>query len=92
MVRFKRLITPHESDEVIGVGEIHDVMSIAGYHLYNLDFVARYFEVQYFIRADFTKLDKTMTADYDEFLIYGVMPVLPLGDSGFGNVDRKLYE
>ena len=55
-----------------------------------LDPVAADLEFEHLVRADFALLDQGAAADHHEELPLGVVPVLPLGDAGFGDIDRHL--
>ena len=89
-VRVEELIGPHEGDERLGVGEVDDVVGVAGEHVDGLDFVAGDLEVQDLVGVDAALLDEGAAGDHDEELPFGVMPMLPLRDAGVGNIDRKL--
>ena len=65
-------------------------MGIAGQHLHSLYLLATYFVVPNLIRSLLAKLDKAMTLYNDEGFPLGVMPMLSLGDTGFGDVNAHL--
>ena len=86
----EKLIGPHDSDEGIGIGEIDDVVGVAGEHVDGLDAVATDVKLDHLVGADAALLDEGVAADDDEELPLGVVPVLPLGDAGARNVDTEL--
>ena len=89
-VRVEEFVGPHEGDEGFGVGEVDDVVGVAGEHVDGLDLVAGDFEVEDFAGADLALLDEGAAADNDEEFPFGVVPVLALGDAGLGDVDAEL--
>ena len=90
LIRIKYLITVHYRHEVFSVAEVDNVVRISRQHVDALDVVARYFEFDYFIGAEPTLLDEAVTADHNEELPLGVVPVLTLGYTGLGDVDADL--
>ena len=90
--RIKYLIAVHHSDQILGVGEVDDVMRIPRQHVNALYVVARDLEFDDFpfgvVEVAF--LDKPMTSNHDKELPLGVVPVLPLSDARLRNVDGDL--
>ena len=86
----ERLVGPHHGDEVFGVGEVDDVVGVAGKHVDGLDAVAADLKLHHLVAADAALLDKAVAADNDEELPLGMVPVLPLGDARTGDVDTEL--
>jgi len=94
------LVAVHDCDEVLGVGEVDDVVGIAGEHDDGLDPVAIDFIVEddwvavfvelVFCRVFRAELDEAVAADDYELLPLGVVPVLALGDAWFADVDADL--
>ena len=74
------------------MGEVDDVMGIAGEHVDGLDVIAINFPLQHaaFGVIEVTLLDEAVTLDHNELLKLGVVPVLALGYAGLGNVDAHL--
>ena len=72
---------------MFGVAEVDDVVRVAGKHVDALDVVARDFKLDDFIRAELALLNEAVTADHDEELPLGVVPVLAFGDAGLADVD-----
>ena len=91
-VGIEDLVAVHDGDEVLGIGEVDDVVGVAREHDYGLDVVATYLEVEDLgIRVGFvSELNETMTAYDCEVLELGVMPVLAFGDSWLGDVYGNL--
>lgn len=90
--RIKDLIAIHHSDQILGVGEVDDVVRIAREHVDALDIVACDFEFDN-LPLGIVKvalLDKAMTSNHNKELPLGVMPVLPLGDARLRDVDAHL--
>lgn len=89
-------VGPDDGDHVFGVGEVDEVVSVAGYHFDYLEFVAAHFKgddgvgVPLFVVADFSQLYQAVAADYEEALDKVVVPVLPFGYAGFRYVDGYL--
>ena len=65
-------------------------MGVAGEHMYALNVVASDFKLYDFICAEFTLLDKAVTADNDEELPLGVVPMLSFCDARLADVYRDL--
>lgn len=65
-------------------------MRITRKHVDALDVVASDFEFDDFIRAKLTFLDKAVTADHNEELPFGIVPMLSFGDARLGDVDGDL--
>ena len=55
-----------------------------------LDFLSGNLEVKHFVAVDAALLNKGPAADDDEEFPLGVVPMLPLGDAGLGDVDAEL--
>ena len=60
-LRIENFVAIHDGDEVLGVGEVDDVVGVAGEHDDGLDFVAAHFVVPDFIRSLLAELNKAMT-------------------------------
>ena len=90
--RIKDLVAIHHRDEVLRVGEVDDVVRIAGQHVDALDVVARDLELDDlpFGVVEVALLDEAVATDHDEEFPLGVMPVLTLGDARLGDVDAYL--
>ena len=91
------LVSPHDDDEIFGVGEVDDVVGVAGEHVDGLDVVAADFKFDGVVGAagggvgaDLAFLDEAVAGDDDEEFPFGVVPVLAFGDAGFGDVDADL--
>ena len=65
-------------------------MGVAGEHVDGLYSLAAHLKVQHLVRADAPLLDQGPAAHHDEQLPLAVVPVLPLGDAGPGDVDAEL--
>lgn len=89
-VRIEYLVAVHDGDEVFGVGEVDDVVGVAGEHDDGLDFVTTNFIVQHFVCAFLAELDEAVARDDDKLFPLGVVPMLTLGDAGLGDVDAYL--
>ena len=89
-VRIEYLVAVHDGDEVFGIGEVDDVVGIAGEHDDGLDFVTTHLIVEDFVRALLAELDEAVARDDDELFPLGVVPMLTLGDTGLGDVDAYL--
>ena len=90
MIRIKKLVCPHESDEVLSVAEIDDIMRPAGDHVNGFDLVTAELKTDFFVRMDIALFDQRMTADDDKELPLGIMPMLTLGDAGFRDIHTEL--
>ena len=77
-------------DEVFGIGEVDDVVGIAGEHDDGLDFVTTHLIVEDFVRALLAELDEAVARDDDELFPLGVVPMLALGDTWLRDVDAHL--
>ena len=90
LLRVEDFVTIHDRNEVLGLGEIDDVVGIAWKHVDALDVVARYFEFDDFVCAELALLNETVTSYHDEELPLGVVPVLALCDAWLADVDAHL--
>ena len=86
----KYLVAVHHRHEVLGIGEVDDVVGVAREHVDGLDVVAGDLELDDLVRVQPTLLDEPMPGDHDEELPFGVMPMLPLRDARLGDVDGHL--
>ena len=87
MIGIKRFIRPHYSHQILSVAQVDDIMSVAArQHVDGLDLVARDLELDHLIGADLAFLNKAMPRYHNEEFLLGVVPVLPLDDTGLGNV------
>ena len=86
----ERLIGPHDGDERVGIGEIDDVVGVAGEHVDGLDVVAADIKLYHLVGTNLALLDEGMAADNDEELPLGVVPMLALSDAREGDVDAEL--
>ena len=80
-VRIEYLVAVHDGNEVFGVGEVDDVVGVAGGHDDGLDFVTTNFIVQHFVCAFLAELDEAVARDDDELFPLGVVPMFTLGDT-----------
>ena len=90
MVGIEQLVRPHEGDEVFGVAEIDDVVRPAGDHVDGFDLVATDLKADFLIRMDIAFFDQRPTADDDEELPLGIVPMLTLGNTGLRDIHGKL--
>ena len=89
-VRIEYLVAVHDGNEVFGIGEVDDVVGIAGEHDDGLDFVTTHLIVEDFVRALLAELDEAVARDDDELFPLGVVPMLALGDTWLRDVDAPL--
>ena len=91
-LRVEDFVAVHDGHEVFGVGEVDDVVGVAGEHVDGLDVVAvdLPFEDLALGIIEAALLDEAVALDHDELLELGVVPVLALGDAGLGDVDAHL--
>ena len=89
-VRIENLVAVHDGDEVFGVGEVDDIVGIAGEHDDGLDFVTTHLVVEDFVGTFLAELYEAVARDDDELFPLGVVPMLALGDAGLGDVDAYL--
>ena len=90
MIRIKKLVCPHESDEVLSVAEIDDIMRPAGFHIDALDLVPAHFVLFNLAILQIPHLDEAVTVDNDEDFPFRLMPVLSFGDARLADVDAHL--
>ena len=83
-------VAVHYCYKVFGVGEVDDVVGVAWKHDYGLNLVATHLVVKHLVCAFLAELDKAVTANHDELLPLGVVPMLALGDAWLGDVDTHL--
>ena len=91
-LRVEDFVAVHDSDEVFGVGEVDDVVRVAGEHVDGLDVIAVDFPFEDFALrvVEAPLLDEAVALDHDKLLELGVVPVLALGNAGLGDVDAHL--
>ena len=91
-VGIKDLVAVHHRDEVFGLREVDNIMGVSRKHVDGGYVVAGDFPFEdlAFWIIKVALLDESMAFDHDELLELGVVPMLPLGDSGFGDVDADL--
>ena len=89
-VRIEYLVAIHDGDEVFGVGEVDDVVGVAGEHNDTLDFVTTHLVVEDFVRALLAELDEAVARNDDKLFPLGVVPMLTLGDTRLRDVDAYL--
>ena len=87
--RIKDLVAVHHRDQILRFGEVDDVVRIPREHVDALDVVARDFKLNHlaFRVVEVALLDEAVTGDHDKELPLGIVPMLPLGDSRFADVD-----
>lgn len=90
MIQIELLVCPHKGDEVFGIGQIDDVVRPSGDHVNGFDFVSRNLKGYFFVCVNIALLNQRSTADNDEKLPFGIVPMLSLGDTGLGDIDREL--
>ena len=89
-VRIEYLVAVHDGNEVFGVGEVDDVVGVAGEHDDGLDFVTTNFIVQHFVCAFLAELDEAVARDDVDLFPLGVVPMFTLGDTWLRDVDAYL--
>ena len=89
----KHFVTVHYCDEVFGVGEVDDVVGVAGEHVDALDVVASDFELDDFAFGvvEVALLNEAVVRDHNEELPLGVVPMLAFGDTGVADEDANYY-
>ena len=90
MVGIEDFVAVHDCHEVFIVGEVDDVVSVAGEHDDGLDLVAVHFIFEDFIGAFLSHLNQTVTLDDDELFPLGIMPVLSFCNTGFRDIDADM--
>ena len=78
MRRIKHLVAIHHRDQVLGIGEVDDIVRIPRQHVDALDVVARDLELDdpAFRVVEVALLDEAVPTDHNEELPLGVVPVL----------------
>ena len=89
-VRIEYLVAVHDGDEVFGIGEVDDIVGIAGKHDDGLDFVTTHLVVEDFVGTFLAELDEAVARDDDELFPLGVVPMLTFGDTRLRDVDAYL--
>lgn len=90
MTGIEDFVAVHDRDEVLGVGEVDDVVGIAGQHDDRLDFIARHFIFDDVVGALLSHLYQPVAFDDDKLFPLGVVPMLSFRDTGLGNIDAYL--
>jgi len=88
----EHFVAIHHGHQVFGLGQVNDVVRIAGEHVHGSYIITAYFPLQHTALGvvEVTLLDKTVALHHNELLELGVVPVLALGDAGLGDVDAHL--
>ena len=86
----KLFVCPHYRYQVFGLGEVDDVMCVAGEHVYGFYLVATYFELYHLVGAYLAFLYKSVTTHHYKELPFAVVPMLSFGDAGFRDVYAHL--
>jgi len=86
----KYLIAIHYRNQILGLGEVDDVVGIARQHVDSLNLIPKDLELYDLVGAQLALLDQPMAGDYNEELPLGVVPVLAFGDARLGDVDAHL--
>ena len=86
----EEFIGPHERDKILCIREIDNIVGIAREHVNGLDSITGYLKLDHFVRPDLPLLNQAVTGDDDKELPFAVVPVLALGDAGFGDIDAEL--
>ena len=66
MLGIKLLVCPHDGNKIFGVGQIDDVVRIAGQHMHGLYLFAAYFKAQHLVRADLSFFNESVSRYYNE--------------------------
>ena len=84
MIGVEELVGIHDGDEVVGVGQVDDVVRISREHMDGLDVIAADLPFEYarFRVVQIALLNESVAGDDDEELPFGVVPMLALGDTG----------
>ena len=90
MIWIKLFVRPHQGDEVLGIGQVDDVVRPAGDHVNGFDFVAGNLKGYLFIGVNIALLNQSTSTDDDEELPFGIVPVLSLGDAGLADIHAEL--
>ena len=83
-------VTVHYCHKILSIGQVDNVVGITWKHVYCLYLITTYLKVENFVGIDAALLNKTVTADYDEELPFGIVPVLTFGDAWLADVDADL--
>lgn len=89
-VRIEYLVAVHDGDEVFGIGEVDDVVGIAGEHDDGLDFVTTHLVVEDFVGTFLAELDEAVARNDNKLFPLGVVPMLTFGDTRLRDVDAYL--
>ena len=73
--RIKHLIRPHECHEVLGLGQVHDVVRIHGQHVDGLFLLAADLELGHQVCPDPIFLDQDVATCHDEEFPLTVVPI-----------------
>ena len=66
MVRVKLLICPHDRYQVLGIGQVDDVVRVAGEHMNGFDLVAADLKFEHLVTADPALLNKSVPRHNNE--------------------------
>ena len=90
LLRIKNLITGHDGNQIFCVREIDDVMRPSRNHVDCFNLITRNLEADLLPGVDVPFFNQTMPMNHNKLLPLGVVPVLPLGDARFANVDADI--
>ena len=77
-------------NQVFCIRQVDDVVCPARDHVNCFDLIPAYFKLHHLSSVNISLLDQAMTMHNNELLPLAVMPVLPLCNAWFGDVDADL--
>ena len=81
VIGIKDLIRSHDVHKILHLGQIYDIMDIAGQHVNSLNAITTHLKLDKFISTDLAFLNEVMSSNNDEEFPLAVVPMLPLCDS-----------
>ena len=90
MLRVKNFITGHHRHQILCFRQVDDIVGPARDHINCFNLISADFKLCRFTCMDIPFLNQSMPGHNNEQLPLGIMPVLPLCDPRFADIDTDL--
>ena len=90
MARVENLIASHNSYQILGVGDVDNIMRPARDHVDCFYFVSGHFKFYQLTGINISLLDQAMAMNHNELLPFGIVPVLAFRNTRFADIDGNL--
>ena len=90
MSRIKDLIAGHNSNQILGVRQIDDIVCPSRNHINRFNLLTTDFKFHGLSGIDIPLLDQAVPMDNNELFPLTIVPMLALGDTRLGNINAYL--